>query len=59
MLGSLVRNDSDDGSFASYIDLFMIKEKAEERGLLSQPPYNKLKDLPDDDNPVIVSLKFR
>ncbi len=59
MLGSLVRNDSDDDSFTCYIDYFMIKEKAEEKGLLSTVPYNKLKDLPDDSNPVLVSLKFR
>ena len=59
LLGLLPLNDSDDDCFVSYIDASMLKEKAEEKGLLSSAPYNKLNDIPEDSNPAIIRLKFK
>lgn len=59
LLGLLPLNDSDDNCFVSYIDAGMLKEKAEEKGLLSTAPYNKLNDIPEDSNPAIIRLKFK
>lgn len=59
LLGLLPLNDSDDDNFVSYIDAGMLKEKAEEKGLLSTAPYNKLNNIPEDSNPAIIRLKFR
>lgn len=59
LLGLLPLNDSDDDCFVSYIDAGMLKEKAEEKGLLSTAPYNKLNDIPEDSNPAIIRLKFK
>ena len=59
LLGLLPLNDSDDDYFVSYIDAGMLKEKAEEKGLLSTAPYNKLNDMPEDSNPAIIRLRFK
>ena len=59
LLGLLPLNDSDDDCFVSYIDASMLKEKAEEKGLLLSAPYNKLNDIPEDSNPAIIRLKFK
>lgn len=55
----LPKCSSDDDYFISITDANMLKEKAEERDLLSTPPYSKLKDIPEDANPAIIRLKFK
>lgn len=59
MLGILPMNDSNDDCFISYIDAGILKEKAEEKGLLSTPPYDKLKDISDGSNPAIIRIRFK
>lgn len=58
LMGVLAYNDSDDDNLVSYVDAELLREVEPSKNSKFAAEYEKLKDLPEDSNPVLVLLKF-
>lgn len=58
LMGVLAYNDSDDDNLVSYVDAELLREVEPAKDSKFAAAYKKLKDLPEDSNPVLVLLKF-
>lgn len=59
LMGVLAYNDSDDDNLVSYVDAGLLREVEPAKDSKFAAAYKKLKDLPEDSNPVLVLLKFK